>query len=171
MSLMTYTLADVLNVDLENFGVIEMPEDQIPKEAGALCCEYVFGYSAAAHVFEDGHLVVIKDNEEEGGGDQCRLINSDPAAYCAAFALALADDAAQQSAELMMSNSVVQHLYPEMQAAADEPTLVIYRDAKTYRNMSFGDFPSRTAAEAAVAKADLKSQSVWYWAKQYWSAA
>lgn len=168
---MSYSLEDVLNVDLENFSVVEIAEEEIPKEADALCCEYVFGYSAAAHVYEGGHLVVIKDNEEEGGGDQCRVINTDPAVYCAAFALALAQDAAQQSAELMMSNSVVQHLYAEMQAAADEPTMVIYRDAKTYRNASFGDFPSRTDAEAALAKADLKSQSVWYWAKRYWSAA
>lgn len=168
---MSYSLEDVLNVDLDDFSVVEIAEDEIPKEADALCCEYVFGYSIAAHAYEGGHVVVIKDNEEEGGGDQCRAIEGDPAAYCAAFALALANDAAQQSAELMMSNSVVQHLYSEMQAAADEPTRVIYRDAKTYRNASFGDFPSRTAAEAAVAKAELKSQSIWYWAKQYWSVA
>lgn len=166
---MSYTLADVLNINLDDFELLELAAEDLPAEADALHCEYVFGYSVAAHEYEVGHLVVITDNEEEGGGDQCRLITANPAAYCAAFALSLAADAASESAELFMSNSVVQHLYEELQAKPDEATIVVYRDAKTYRNASLGEFESRVAAEAAVAKQGIKAQSVWYLAQQYLS--
>lgn len=164
---MSYTLADVLSINLDDFELLELDETDVPAEADALHCEYVFGYSIAAHVYEVGHLLVITDNEEEGGGDQCRLITANPAAYCAAFALNLAADAARESAELFMSNSVVQQLYEELQAKPDEATTVIYRDAKTYRNASLGEFSSRTSAEAAVAKQGINAQSVWYIAQQH----
>lgn len=166
---MSYTLADVLAVNLDDFELLELAEEEVPAEADALHCEYVFGYSVAAHAYEVGHLIVITDNEKEGGGDQCRLITADPAAYCAAFALNLAADAASESAELFMSNSVVQHLYGELQAKPDEATVVVYRDARTYRNASLGEFEGRTAAEAAVAKQGIEAQSIWYLAPQYLS--
>ena len=161
---MTYSLDDVLSVDLDDFELLNPAEELIPPESEALCCEYVFGYSVAAHQLENGFWVVIKDNEEEGGGDQCRLIKAKPEAYCAAFALALARDAATQSAELFMSNSVVQKLYEAMQAQADQATTVIYRDAKTYQVKALGEFASRTEAEQAFDAANIKSLSVWYWA-------
>jgi|GEM_PF-2467900 len=161
---MTYSLDDVLSVDLNNFELLNLDEDRIPAESEALCCEYVFGYSVAAHEAENGFWVVIKDHEEEGGGDQSRLIQSKPEAYCAAFVLAMARDAAAQSAELFMSNSVVQKLYEAMQAQADDSTTVIYRDAKTYQVNTLGTFANRREAEQAFTAANLKSLSVWYWA-------
>jgi hypothetical protein len=168
---MSYTLAEVQAIDLNDFELLELAADDIPAEAEALCCEYVFGYSIAAHDYEVGHLVVITDNEEEGGGDQCRLITAKPAAYCAAFALQMATEAAAESAELFMSNSVVQQLYPELEAQADGATTVIYRDAKTYRNGCLGTYQSRTEAEAEVAKQGVDALSLWYIAERHLQAS
>ena len=164
---MSYCLADVLAVNLDDFTLQDIPADDIPKEADAAHCEYVFGYSVAAHDWDGGNLVVITDNEEEGGGDQCRLVQGNAAAYCAAFVLNLAADAASQSAELFLSNSVAQNLYEEMQAQGDEPVTVLYRSAITFQAKSLGEFANRAEAEAAVAEQKPAALTIGYWARRY----
>ena len=76
----------------------------------------------------------------------------------------MAKQAAQESPELFMSNSCVQKLYAEMEAQADQATTVIYRDAKTFRPVAFGQFNTRVEAEAAVKKQQPNAQNLWFWA-------
>ena len=61
---MSYTLAEVQAIDLDDFELLELAAEDIPKEADAAHCEYGFGYSVAAHDWDGGGLVVITDNEE-----------------------------------------------------------------------------------------------------------